>query len=137
MEVVIKGGRTYGTMGHGQKGREEGLEALKEGVAVFMAEAGKKSKILKKKVELSSVQNDVRKAFTRLGSKVYDIHTQGEQEVFGKTEVKDFITQIDGFKARVKEIETEIEVIRREEDTKTSSTKSEKKELPPPGKPMN
>jgi len=120
-----------------KKGAEEGLEALKEGVTVFMAEAGKQRKILKKKVELSSVQNDVRKAFTRLGSKVYDIHTQGEQEVFGKTEVKDFITQIDGFKARVKEIETEIEVIRREEDTKTSSTKSEKKELPPPGKPMN
>ena len=120
-----------------RKGAEEGLEALKEGVTVFMAEAGKQSKILKKKVELSSVQNDVRKAFTRLGSKVYDIHTQGEQEVFGKTEVKIFITQIDGFKARVKEIENEIEVIRREEGAKTSATKSEKREVTSPGKPAN
>ncbi len=120
-----------------KKGAEEGLEALKEGVTVFMAEAGKQSKILKKKVELSSVQNDVRKAFTRLGSKVYDIHTQGEQEVFGKTEVKIFITQIDGFKARVKEIENEIEVIRREEGAKTSVTKSEKREVTSPSKPPN
>ena len=51
-----------------KKGAEEGLEALKDGVSVFMAEAGKTSRILKKRVELTSVQGNVRKAFIRLGS---------------------------------------------------------------------
>lgn len=50
-----------------KKGAEEGLEAMKEGVNVFLSEAGKTSKILKKRMELSSVQSSVRKTFTRLG----------------------------------------------------------------------
>ncbi len=100
-----------------KKGAEEGLEALKEGVAVFMAEAGKQSRIIKKRVELSSVQNNVRRTFIRLGSTVYDLHTRGEQEVFGQEDIKAFISQIDGYKARVREIELEIEAIKKEEKT--------------------
>ena len=113
------------------KGAEEGLEALKEGVSVFMAEAGKKSKIIKKKVELSSVQNNVRKSFIRLGSVVYDLHAQGQQGVFDQTEVKGLIDQINNFKARVREIELEIEAIKREEGPKTPGSTSEKESLPP------
>ena len=114
-----------------KKGAEEGLEALKEGVSIFMAEAGKKSKIIKKKVELSSVQNSVRKSFIRLGSVVYDLHAQGQQGVFDQTEVKGLIDQINNFKARVREIELEIEAIKREEGPKTPGGTSEKEPLPP------
>jgi hypothetical protein len=117
-----------------RKGAEEGLEALKEGVAVFMAEAGRKSKIIKKKVELASVQNNVRKTFIRLGSVVYDMHTQGEQEVFGREDVKSLINQIDSYKARVREIELEIEAIKKEEGPKTPEETSGK-ESPPPFNP--
>jgi hypothetical protein len=117
-----------------KKGAEEGLEALKEGVAVFMAEAGRQSKIIKKKVELSSVQNNVRKTFIRLGSVIYDMHTRGEQEVFGHEDVKSLINQVESYKARVREIELEIETMKKEEGPKTpAETLGE--ESPPPINP--
>ena len=117
-----------------RKGAEEGLEALKEGVTVFMAEAGRQSKIIKKKVELASVQNNVRKTFIRLGSVVYDMHSRGEQEVFGREDVKSLIDQVDSYKARVREIELEIEVIKKEEGPKTPA-ETLGKESPPPINP--
>jgi hypothetical protein len=114
-----------------KKGAEEGLEALKEGVSIFMAEAGRKSKIIKKKVELASVQSNVRKTFIQLGSVVYDMHSRGEQEVFGGEEVKSLIAQVDGYQTRVREIELEIEAIKKEERPKTPEATSGK-EPPPP-----
>jgi hypothetical protein len=119
-----------------KKGAEEGLEALKEGVAVFMAEAGRQSKIIKKKVELSSVQNNVRKTFIRLGSVVYDMHTRGEQEVLGHEDVKSLINQVESCKARVREIELEIEVIKKEERPKTPEETSGKESPPPLNPPV-
>ncbi|MDI6754332.1 MAG: hypothetical protein QME78_08050 [Thermodesulfobacteriota bacterium] len=113
-----------------KKGAEEGLEALKEGVAVFMAEAGKQSKILKKKVELSSVQSNVRKTFIRLGSLVYDMHSRGEIEVFSHADVRSLIDQVDSYKVRVREIELEIEAIKKEARAKDRKEISGK-ELPP------
>ena len=123
-----------------KKGAEEGLEALKEGVSIFVSEAGKQSKILKKRVELSSVQNNVRKTFIRLGSLAYDMHTRGEKDVFGRADVKDLINQIEGYKSRVREIEVEIEGIRKEEGPKPPegpSAKEATKELTPPVTPAN
>ena len=114
-----------------KKGAEEGLDALKEGVAVFMAEAGRQSKIIKKRVELSAVQNNVRKTFIRLGSAVYDMHTRGEQEVFSHEDVKGFIGQVNGYKARVREIELEIEPIKKEEKPPTPVETSGKGSPPP------
>ena len=114
-----------------KKGAEEGLDALKEGVAVFMAEAGRQSKIIKKRVELSAVQNNVRKTFIRLGSAVYDMHTRGEQEVFSHEDVKGFIGQVNGYKARVREIELEIEAIKKEEKPPTPVETSGKGSPPP------
>ena len=119
-----------------KKGAEEGLEALKEGVSVFMAEAGKKSKIIKKKVELSSVQNSVRKSFILLGSVVYDLHAQGQQAVFDQAEVKGLVEQINGYKARVREIELEIEAIKKEEVAKAPVATSGKGS-PPSVNPEN
>ena len=117
-----------------KKGAEEGLEALKEGVAVFISEAGRQSKIIKKKVELASVQNNVRKTFIGLGSVVYDVHTRGDQEVFGREDVKSLIDQVNGYKARVREIELEIEAIKKEERPKIPEGTSGK-ESPPPLNP--
>jgi hypothetical protein len=111
---------------------EEGLEALKEGVVVFMAEAGKQSRILKKKMELSSLKHNVRRTFIRLGSTVYDIHLRGEREVFAQAEVKDLIDQLEGSQARVREIELEIEAIKQEKVPRVPAAPSEKKESPPP-----
>ncbi|MGB9697853.1 MAG: hypothetical protein ACPL5I_00580 [Thermodesulfobacteriota bacterium] len=118
-----------------KKGAEEGLEALKEGVSVFMAEAEKQSKIIKKKVELAAVQNNVRKAFTRLGSIVYDLHGRGSQDVWAEEEVKNLINQIDGYKGRVREIEEEIEAIKKEEKRPAAPPSISSSESPPPQNP--
>lgn len=116
-----------------KKGAEEGLEALKDSVSVFMAEAGKTSRILKRRVELTSVQGNVRRAFVRLGSLAYELHSRGAQEIYGDEEVKALITQIEGYKSRVRDIETEIETIRREEKRKAGDTS--KPESQPPINP--
>ncbi|MBP1716052.1 MAG: hypothetical protein H6Q42_4255 [Deltaproteobacteria bacterium] len=108
-----------------KKGAEEGLDALKEGVSVFVAEAGKQSKILKKRVELSSVQNNLRKTFIRLGSQVYDLYIRGEQEIWQKDGVKELIGQIESYKTRVGEIDSEIETIKKEEGQASSEKPSE------------
>ena len=99
-------------------------------MALFVAEAGKQGKIIKKRVELSSVQNNVRKAFIRLGSLTYDLHGRREAQILDDTEVKDLISQIDVFKARVREIELEIEAMKREEGPKTPPEATDK-ESPP------
>jgi len=114
-----------------KKGAEEGLEALKEGVTILVAEAGKQSKVLRKKMELSSIQSNVRKTFIRLGSAVYDLHQRGEREVFSQAEVKGLIDQIEGHKARVREIELEIEAIKHEEGLQAPSEVSGKGSAPP------
>jgi hypothetical protein len=103
-----------------KKGAEDGLEAMKDGLSVFRDEAGKTSRILKKRVELTSVQGDVRKAFIRLGSLAYDLYSREEKEVLDHPEVKELIAGVDGYQARVREIEAEIEVVKKEEARKAS-----------------
>ena len=103
-----------------KKGAEDGLEAMKDGLSVFMAEAGKTSRIIKKRVELTSVQGDVRKAFIRLGSLVYDLHSRDEKELLDHGELKGLIAEVDGCKGRVREIEAEIEIIKKEEERKAA-----------------
>jgi hypothetical protein len=103
-----------------KKGAEDGLEAMKDGLSVFMSEAGKTSRILKKRVELTSVQGNVRKAFIRLGSLAYDLHSRDEKEILDHGDMKGLIAEVDGYKARVREIEAEIEVIKKEEERKAS-----------------
>jgi hypothetical protein len=112
-----------------KKGAEEGLEAMKDGVSVFMAEAGKTSRILKKRVELTSVQGYVRKTFIQLGSLAYELHSRGEPNIYENGEVKTLLAQIEDSRARVREIEAEIETIRLEEGKKAS-------DLAPPNEPQ-
>ena len=94
-----------------KKGAEEGLEALREGVSV----AGEPGKILKEEVELTSIQSRVRKAFLQLGSLAYEFHSREEEGFYGNGEVKSLIAQIEGHKNKVREIETEIETILRQQ----------------------
>jgi hypothetical protein len=104
-----------------KKGAEEGLEAMKDGLSIFMEEAGKTSRILKKRVELTSVQGNVRKAFIRLGRVAYELQSGDEPDIYGHEEVEQLIAEIDGYKARVREIESEIETIHKEEQKKKAS----------------
>ncbi len=115
-----------------RKGAEEGLEALKDGVSAVMAETGKTSRILRRRVELTSVQGQVRKAFIRLGSLAYDLQSRS-QAVSRDEEVKALIARIDGYKARVRDIEAEIEKIKQEEKRKASERAPEEGPQPPAG----
>ncbi len=99
-----------------KRGAEEGIEVLKEGVWV----AGKTSRILKRRVELTSIQGKVKKCFARLGSLAYEFHSKGEAEFYSNEEVKGLLAQIEGQKIWVREIETELETIKREEWRKPS-----------------
>ncbi len=103
-----------------KKGAEDGLEAMKDGLTTFMSEAGRTSRIVKKRVELTSVQGNVRKAFILLGSRAYDLHSRKEKDVYQNEEVKGMIAQIDVYKVRVREIEAEIETIKKEEQQKAA-----------------
>ena len=114
-----------------KNGAEEGVEALKDGVSVFMAEAGKTSRIVKKRVELTSVQGNVRKTFIRLGSLTYDLHSRGEEEIYGNEEIKGLIGEVEDCKTRVREIEKEIEKIKREEGRKASESETKAEPQPP------
>jgi hypothetical protein len=114
-----------------KNGAEEGLEVLKEGIWVFMAEAGRTSRMLKKRVELTAVQGQVRKAFTQLGSLSYELHSKGQLDTYGNEEIKALIVQVEGHETRVREIAAEIETIRREERRKTSGRASEAGMQPP------
>ncbi len=115
-----------------KKGAEEGLEALKDSVSVLMAETGKTGRILKKRVELTSVQGNVRKTFVRLGSLAYDLYLQGEPDLYAHEEVKSLIARVEDYKARVRDIETEIETIKKEEKQRASQEKDR-----PPSPPAN
>ena len=106
-----------------KKGAEDGLGAMKDGLTTFMSEAGRTSRILKKRVELTSVQGNVRKAFILLGSRAYDLHSRKEKDVYQNEEVQGLIAQIDGYQARVREIEAEIETIKKEEQQKAAQGK--------------
>lgn len=114
-----------------KRGAEEGLEALKDGVTVLMAETGKTSRILRRRVELTSVQGQVRKAFIRLGSLAYELHSRGDREILLNEEVKALLAQIEAHKARVRDIEAEIEKIIQEAKRKASEEASEKDSQPP------
>ena len=110
-----------------KRGAEEGMEALKDGVSV----AGKTSRILKRRVELTSLQSSVRKVFVRLGSLAYQFHSRGEGEFYASEEVKGLIAQIEGHKVRVREIVAEIETLKREEGRRASKPGEEHPPMAP------
>jgi hypothetical protein len=117
-EISIKGRRRKGMALWEllKKGSEEGLETLKDGVTVFMSEAGRRGRILKKKVEMTSIQNDMRRSFIELGSLVYDSHARGDQDVCSQEDVGRVIRRIDEYKAKIRSIEAEIQEIKEKED---------------------
>ncbi len=94
-----------------KKGAGEGLGALKEGVSI----ANSGGKILEKEVELTFVQGQVGRIFLRLGSLAYELHEKDEKRFYRNEEVKNLIAQIEGHKSKVREIETEIETILRQQ----------------------
>ncbi len=120
-----------------KKGGEEGLEALKDSLSVLMAETGKTSRILKRRVELTAVQGNVRRTFAQLGSLAYDLYSRGEQDLYSNEEFKSLIARVEGYKTRVREIEEEIETIKREERQNMQKEKEDSEKQPPANPPVS
>lgn len=109
-----------------KKGAAEGFEVLKEEVGKLTKEVEKHGKIVKKKMDLSSIQRKVHQSFTQLGSRAYELVEEGNQgKIPDDVEFADIIARVKQYKKEVKEIEAEIEKIKKSgaESSKPSSGK--------------
>ena len=104
-----------------KKGAAEGFEVLKEEVGKLTKELERQGKIVKKKMDLSSIQRKVHQSFTQLGGRVYELIEEGKEgTVLEDAEFKDIVAKIKQHKKDVESIEAEIENI------KTSGEKDKK-----------
>lgn len=91
----------------------EGFEVLKDELGKLSKQVESQGKILKKKIDLSSIQRKVHQEFTKLGSLIYEQIEDGKQAVvFSDPDVKATIEEIKGYKVEVDAIEKEINAIK-------------------------
>ena len=91
----------------------EGFEVLKEELGKLSKQVESQGKILKKKIDLSSIQRKVHQGFTKLGGLIYELIEDGKQSaVFSDTDVLATIEEIKGYKSEVDAIEKEINSIK-------------------------
>jgi hypothetical protein len=96
-------------------GAREGLEVLKEELSKVTQELEKQGKIIRKKMDLSSIQRKVHQSFSRLGSRLYELIEEGkEKTVLTDPEILKTVADIKVFKAEVEAIEDEIIRIKEE-----------------------
>ncbi len=98
-----------------KEGAQDGFEVFKEEMAKFTQELEKQGKIIKKRMDLSSIQRKVHQSFTLLGSRLYELTEEGkEKTVLKDPEILKLISDIKEYKAQVEAIEDEIMKIREE-----------------------
>ena len=96
-----------------KKDAAEGFEILKGEVAKFTKELEKHGKVVKKKMDLSSIHRKLHQNFTQLGSRVYELVEDGKQEnIQNDSEFVDIVSKIKELKAEVDAIEGDIEDIK-------------------------
>jgi hypothetical protein len=104
----------------------EGFEVLKEELGKLSKQVESQGKILKKKIDLSSIQRKVHQGFTKLGGLVFELVDDGKEgAVFSDADVKATIEEIRGYKSEVDAIEKEINDIK-----ETMGDQSEPEEAP-------
>ena len=110
-----------------KKGAAEGFEVLKEEVGKLTKEVEKQGKIVKKKMDLSSIQRKVHQSFTHLGSRAYELTEGGKGDIQNDAEFADIIARIKQYKKEVKAIEAEIEKIKKSGGESAKTTAGKKK----------
>jgi len=114
-------------------GAREGFEVLKEEMAKLTQELEKQGKIIKKKMDLSTIQRKVHQGFSMLGSRLFELFEEGKQDtILNDPEIAKIVSDIKGYKAEVEAIQEEIDRIR-EEGAKKAETEADKKAETPPG----
>ena len=97
-----------------KRGASEGFGALKEELSKVAREIEKQGRIVKKKIDLSSTHRLVNHGFTRLGARIYELTEEGKsQNILKDDVVSSIISQINGHKKEVKQIEEEIDKIKK------------------------
>jgi hypothetical protein len=105
-----------------KEGAQEGFEVLKEEMVKLTQELEKHGKIIKKKMDLSSIQRKVHQGFSLLGSRLYELFEEGkEKTIVNDPEILKIISDIKGYKAEVEAIEDEIDKIREARGEKAES----------------
>ena len=103
-----------------KKGTVEGFETLKDEFSKFAKEVEKQGKIVKKKFDLSAIQRKVYQNFTELGKRTYELSEEKKTDILNDETVSTILSSINALKKEVKDIEKEIDKIRKE--TKSSPT---------------
>ncbi|MBN1571777.1 MAG: hypothetical protein JW984_01135 [Deltaproteobacteria bacterium] len=97
-----------------KKGAAEGFEVLKEEMGKLTKELERHGKIVKKKMDLSSIQRKVHQSFTQLGGRAYELIEDGkESTILTDAEFTDIVARIKQYKKDVESIEAEIETIKK------------------------
>jgi len=110
-----------------KEGAQEGFEVLKEEMVKLTQELEKHGKIIKKKMDLSSIQRKVHQGFSLLGSRLYELFEEGkEKTTLNDPEILKIISDIKGYKAEVEAIEDEIDKIREARGEKAESENDSK-----------
>ncbi|MBN2224646.1 MAG: hypothetical protein JW765_08235 [Deltaproteobacteria bacterium] len=110
-----------------KEGAQEGFEVLKEEMVKLTQEIEKHGKIIKKKMDLSSIQRKVHQGFSLLGSRLYELFEEGkEKTIVNDPEIIKIISDIKGYKSDVEAIEDEIDKIREARGEKAESENDSK-----------
>ena len=116
----------------------EGFEVLKDEMGKLSKQVESQGKILKKKIDLSSIQRKVHQGFTKLGSLIYEQIEDGKESgVFSNPDVKATIEEIKGYKSEVDAIEKEINSIKENMSDHPEPEEKPKKPAAPKKKPAS
>ncbi|OPY67844.1 MAG: hypothetical protein A4E57_02087 [Syntrophorhabdaceae bacterium PtaU1.Bin034] len=112
-----------------RKRTEDGLKTLKETAEGIAFNVEKQAKIARKKMDVMRVQRKVQKVYAEVGEYVYGEYAMGRPIAMESPFLNDRMTSVSQMKAEIREIEDEIEEIRRtqppkhEEETGGEETK--------------
>jgi hypothetical protein len=118
------------------EGAREGLEVFKEEMIKLTHEFERHGRLIKKKMDLSTIQRRVHLGFSMLGSRLYELIEEGkEKAIITDPEIVKILSDIKEYKAEVEAIEAEIERIREEgSDTASRETAGTGKKTSTAGK---
>ncbi len=95
-----------------KKGAESGIQAIKDGTNVVVSEVSKLLKISEKKIDINSYRKKIEKNYTTLGELIHRYLTDGVTNPLDQADVREVLQNIYNYNGRIKELQSEIEIIR-------------------------
>ncbi len=101
-----------------KKKTEEGLKTLKETAGEIAFNVEKQARIAKRKMDIMKVQRKIQKVYTEIGEYVYGEFTMERPLTKEAPFLSERVASVSEMKARIREIEVEIEETRRAQPPK-------------------